>query len=62
MPKVKRHYSISLSDYIKTKCGGSNAEMGRRLGITRQSVGELVKRGAMVANGKVYTSTREIIN
>ena len=60
MQKVKRHYSILLSDYIKTKCNGSNAEMGRKLGISRQSVGELVKRGAIVVNGGIYTQARSL--
>lgn len=61
MPKKTNEFkAITLQSYIKANFNGSNAELGRKLGISRQSVGGLIKSGAVVANGAIYTPTRMI--
>jgi hypothetical protein len=56
----KEFTAVALDRYIAQHYGGNQAGFARKTGITRQAVGDLIKRGAMVGNGMIYTPARTI--
>lgn len=59
--KIKESFTVvSLHSHIANKYQGNNADFAKSAGMTRQGVAYLIKRGAMIGNGMIYTASRAI--
>ena len=75
MPRIPGHFNedimsqettktqfsvVTLDRYIKLHFAGNKVSYAREIGITPQAVGDLVKRGAIIGNGQIYTLARAV--